>query len=292
MMPNSSPIYLEVENIFAIGAEQQSRRKSSAGIKADPLNYTNRALFTFVDAVGKMNEAVLVPSRLRDIEVREVDANDLMSGNSDLYSYFQMLNTAKQDLFSSTSYQTAFQPGVGANGISSNNSGASSGRVTPTTLSRRSSMYGGGPGFGGTSSPNGLNGTSSPRNLMPPSMFERKLSGTFENGNNNSNNNGSISPERDLQQQVSSLLPGVGLTVPLTYGVNRPPSLNSLLVTAGLDVPEGEVVGIDERVSSISACFMHHLTALYTILGHFTRAANYITRRYQEETEDAGVLGN
>lgn len=288
MMPNSSPVYLEVENIFAIGAEQQSRRKSTAGLK-DPLNYTNRAIVTFVDAVSKMNEAVLVPSRLRDIEVREIDANDLMTNNSDLYSYYQMLNTAKQDLFSSVSYQTAFQPGVGATG--SNNSGASSGRVTPTTLSRRSSMYGGGPGFGGSSSPNGLNGTSSPRSLMPPSMFERKLSGQFENG---INNNGSSSPDRDLQQQVSSLLPGVGggLTVPLTYGINRPPSLNNLLVTAGLDVPEGEVVAIEERVSSISACFMHHLTALYTILGHFTRAANYITRRYQEETEDAALLGN
>lgn len=277
-MPNSTPMYLEVEDIFALSAEQTSRRKSTS---KEPLNYTNRAIMTFVEAVAKMNEAVLVPSKLRDIEVRESDSLTLMPINSDLYSFFQMLNNAHQDLFSSSNFQSAFMPAASAN-----NSGQNSGRVTPThSMSRRSSGIG---MYGQLSVPasNGslTNGTNGSRTLAPPSslLFERKLSQHSLNGDSSPDLlAGTAPPPPPALLSPSSLSP-----LPLLSFNSRAASFNSLLAAvAGPD--EGvEPSGSEERVQTITTCFMHHLTALYTILGHFTRGANYITRRYQEETED------
>lgn len=291
-MPNSSPFYLEVEDIFAIGAEQQSRRKSSA---KEPLSYTNRAITSFMESVVKMNEAVLVPSKLRDIEVRECDATNMMPVNSDLYSFFQMLNTVRQDLFSNSKYHSAF---LVANGNpSGNNSGQNSGRVTPTgSLSRRAStngMYG--QGGSPASTPTSPMSNGNGRTLMPPNTlsFERKLSSscslssdlspdlmsnsTHSNGNGITNGNSLLSPN-------SILSPGSISPVPLGLG-SRSTSLSSLLAAVSLDSDQSEVCSSEERVQQITSCFAHHLSALYTILGHFSRSANYITRRYQEETE-------
>lgn len=291
-MPNSSPVYLEVDDIFAIGAEQTSRRKSFVSKDAPSTNCTSRAITTFMEAVSKMNEAVLVPSKLRDIEVPEIDATSLMAVNSDLYSFYQMLNTVRHELFSNNKYQNAF----GIFSTSGQNSGQNSGRVTPTGgLSRRASainMYGtaGGSPLNSPTSPTGSNG----RTLAPPTTlsFERKLSNSSSfsgdlltpelnltglvvgsNGNGSSSNgNGFLSP--------SSPVP------PMSLG-SRTASLSSLLAAIGLDDgPDPAGSNCEDRVAQITSCFMHHLTALYTILGHFTRAANYITRRYKEETED------
>ncbi|KAH9398798.1 hypothetical protein TYRP_018609 [Tyrophagus putrescentiae] len=294
-MPNSSPIYLEVDDIFAIGAEQTSRRKSFVSKDAPSTNCTSRAIATFMEAVGKMNEAVLVPSKLRDIEVPETDVSSLMPLNSDLFSFYTMLNTVRHELFSNNKYQNAF----GVFPASGSNSGQNSGRVTPTGgLSRRASainMYGTGTGGGSPlaspTSPVAGNG----RMLAPPATlsFERKLSNSSSfsgdllspelslslavgggcangNGNGASNGNGFLSPSSP---------------VPLSLG-SRTASLSSLLAAIGLDDGPDGPIGCDDRVAQITSCFMHHLTALYTILGHFTRAANYITRRYKEETED------
>ena len=280
-MPNSSPIFLEVEDIFAIGAEQQSRRKSTAAL--EPTNYTNRAITSFLEAVAKMNEAVLVPSKLRDVEVRECDVTSSLPANTDLYSFFQMLNTVRQDLFSNSKYHNAFN----LNAPSNNNSGPNSGRVTPTgSLSRRAStigMYGQSTNHTINTpaiSPMANGNSNGNRTLMPPNSlsFERKIS--------NSSINGDISPDlmtSSASSNGTSLFLSPSSPVPLSF-VSPSPSLNNLLANLGLDDLSTES-NSEERVQQITACFTHHLTALYTILGHFTRSANYITRRYQEETE-------
>jgi len=268
-----------VEDIFAIGAEQQSRRKSST---KESLNYTNRAIMTFMESVNKMNDAVLVPSKLRDIEVRECDVTSLLPLNADLYSVYQMLNTVRQDLFSTSKYNSAFLP-------SGASSGQNSGRVSPTgSLSRRSStigMYGGGstsPASTPTSPPG--NGSISARTLMPPNtlLIERKLSSS-------SSLNGDVSPDYNSTHSNGNgtygamyLSPTSPSPVPLSSG-SRCTSLTSLINAIGLD--DSEPVSPEERAQQVTLCFMHHLNALYSILGHFTRGAKYITRRYQEETE-------
>ncbi|KAJ6218857.1 hypothetical protein RDWZM_004669 [Blomia tropicalis] len=259
-MPNSSPMFLEVEDIFAIGAAQQSRRKSSL---KEPLNYTNRAITTFVESVTKMNESVLIPSKLRDVEVRDMDATSLMPVNSDLYSFYQMLNSVKQDLFSNSKFNGSFMLGN-----STNNSGSNSGRVTPT----------------------GSNGR-----LVPPTSLalERRLSTSYML---NGGGGGDLSPDFALNSPsptIPMITPTVTTTAlllspsspssPSPFGY-RAESMSNLLAAIGYD--ECESTNSEERVQQITSCFTHHLNALYTILGHFTRGANYITRRYQEETQE------
>lgn len=283
-MQNSSPNHLEVDDVLILGAEQQSRRKSQLNLnlvgsnsKSESYNhnsYTNRAIMAFVDAVSKMNDEVLVPSRLRDIEVRETDATELMPTNSDLYSFFQMLNTVKNDLFSSSLFFKTFQPNPSAS-----NSGQNSGRVTPThSLSRRSSYsVGSSNGINNSTITNGTqtNGTKiSPTLLLPPTQFDRKLSSPCPMMHSSMDDSPSdlLSP--------SLLLPSLSLSY-----VSRATSLSTLLAAAGHTFDDGNDTS-EDRVQQIIGCFMYHLSALYTIMGHLTKAAKYITKRYQEETND------
>ncbi|KAI2798311.1 hypothetical protein BLOT_014971 [Blomia tropicalis] len=283
-MPNSSPMFLEVEDIFAIGAAQQSRRKSSL---KEPLNYTNRAITTFVESVTKMNESVLIPSKLRDVEVRDMDATSLMPVNSDLYSFYQMLNSVKQDLFSNSKFNGSFMLGN-----STNNSGSNSGRVTPTgSLSRRASTI----GMYGSSSPTSTPVPNSNGRLVPPTSLalERRLSTSYML---NGGGGGDLSPDFALNSPsptIPMITPTVTTTAlllspsspssPSPFGY-RAESMSNLLAAIGYD--ECESTNSEERVQQITSCFTYHLNALYTILGHFTRGANYITRRYQEETQE------
>ncbi|XP_075589653.1 uncharacterized protein LOC124495492 [Dermatophagoides farinae] len=283
-MINSSPNHLDVDDVLIMGAEQQSRRKSQLNLnligsntKPEPYthnSYTNRAIMAFVDAVCKMNDEVLVPSRLRDIEVRETEANELMPQNSDLYSFYKMLNTVKKDLFSSSLFYKTFQPNPSAS-----NSGQNSGRVTPThSLSRRSS-YSVGSSNGlinntTTTTTNGTqtNGTKiSPTLLLPPTQFDRKLSSPcpMMHSPNDDSSLDLLSP--------TSLLPSLSLSY-----VSRATSLSSLLAAAGHTFDDGNETP-EDHVHQITGCFMYHLSALYTIMGHFTKAAKFITKRYQEE---------
>ncbi|KAF7495127.1 hypothetical protein SSS_04509 [Sarcoptes scabiei] len=268
--PNSN--FLDIDDVLSLGAEEQSRRKSQT--TKEPMNYTNRAIVSFVDAVDKMNEEVLIPSRLKDLEVRETDATELMPVNSDLFSFYQLLNTVRKDLFSSSLFHKSFQP------VSSgNNSGQNSGRVTPiSNRSRRSSysMSNGHPLSNGNSFPNGRASSPSPTLLAPPNGFvERKLSNPCPmNGSND------LSPDSLAQH----LIPQLSLSF-----VHLGTSLSSLLDAAGhrlVDPNDNEGVIVEDRIHQITSCFMYHLSAIYTMMGHFTKTANYIVKRYHEQMEN------
>ncbi|KAH9526078.1 hypothetical protein DERF_000195 [Dermatophagoides farinae] len=284
-MINSSPNHLDVDDVLIMGAEQQSRRKSQLNLnligsntKPEPYthnSYTNRAIMAFVDAVCKMNDEVLVPSRLRDIEVRETEANELMPQNSDLYSFYKMLNTVKKDLFSSSLFYKTFQPNPSAS-----NSGQNSGRVTPThSLSRRSSYSVG--------SSNGLiNNTTQQQQRMEHKQMVQKFHQHYYCLQHNSIVNYQVpcpmmhSPNDDSSLDLlspTSLLPSLSLSY-----VSRATSLSSLLAAAGHTFDDGNETP-EDHVHQITGCFMYHLSALYTIMGHFTKAAKFITKRYQEE---------
>ncbi|ESO98854.1 hypothetical protein LOTGIDRAFT_113945 [Lottia gigantea] len=69
------------------------------------------ALCKFVGAVKNMDEAVMIPSKLRDMEVGETDLAILEPNNNksdlpkmptgaDLYSFYSMLNTVKHEIIS------------------------------------------------------------------------------------------------------------------------------------------------------------------------------------------------
>ena len=201
-MPNTSGNQLEVDDIYAIG-EERSRRRSSC---KEPISYTNRAIDRFTEAINAMNEAVLVPSKLKDIEVSESDSTEEIefeiAPKTDLYQYYAMLNNVKDDIY---------------NGLS----------IGDEIL---------------------VNGTN--------------------NGTNHSTcSNNNVSNGRWDRQQSDEAF-------------NSLTSFSSL--SASLD---GEPVSFEDRANQLMSVFMQHLQSLYGILQHFTKAAEYITKRYQDEIE-------
>jgi len=200
-MPNTNSNQLEVEDIYAIG-EERSRRRSST---KEPLSYTNRAIDRFTEAINSMNSAVLLPSKLKDIEVSESEANEMLefdiAPKTDLYQYYTMLNNVKDDLFSGLA--------IGEDLITNGNS---------------------------------------------------------PNNNNNYNNYNGNNGRWDRQQSDEAF--------------NSLTSLSSLSVSL-----DGEPVSFEDRANQLKSVFMQHLQSLYSILHHFSRAAEYIIKRYQQEID-------
>lgn len=200
-MPNTNSNQLEVEDIYAEGAERSRRRSSTK----EPISYTNRAIDRFTEAINSMNEAVLVPSKLKDIEVSDSEANDVLdfdiAPKTDLHQYYSMLNNVKDDLF---------------------------------------------------------NGLTIGDDLFP-------IGNNNNNSHNNYNNNGT-NGRCDRQQSDEAF--------------NSLTSLSSL--SASLD---GEPVSFEDRANQLMSAFMQHLQSLYGILHHFSKAAEYITKRYQQEID-------
>jgi len=68
--------------------------------------YNNHIIENFIESVNEMNGTVLIPSKLRDLDVTQNELND------DLHQYFRMINTVKRDLFepSLNEDSNAFKP--------------------------------------------------------------------------------------------------------------------------------------------------------------------------------------
>lgn len=69
--------------------------------------YNNHIIENFIESVNEMNGTVLIPSKLRDLDVTQNELND-----DDLHQYFRMINTVKRDLFepSLNEDSNAFKP--------------------------------------------------------------------------------------------------------------------------------------------------------------------------------------
>lgn len=103
------------ENMYA--QEVKQRKKSMAD--QHQTSYSNRVINHFVECIDQMNQVVLIPSKLIDIEV----PNDGLSGENsgclippgtDLFQYYQMLNSVRNDIYSG-SYTDAEQNEINKN---------------------------------------------------------------------------------------------------------------------------------------------------------------------------------
>lgn len=63
--------------------------------REEPLVIQNRHINRFVTSVNHMNEVILVPSKLHDISSCD---SQIIPSETDLFSYFKMLNSVKNDL--------------------------------------------------------------------------------------------------------------------------------------------------------------------------------------------------
>ncbi|XP_054160043.1 uncharacterized protein DDB_G0287625-like [Oppia nitens] len=230
-MSNTSGNHLKVEDIYAIG-EHRSRCRSSY---KDAIIYTNRVMTNFADAVKGMNDAVLLPSKLKDIELTETEATTVtesldidIASKTDLFQYYVLLNNIKDDLFNGSTNSTDDHQFM----INSNNNNYS----FTTNNNNHNNNH------------NNSNGNYS-------------SSSSSSTPNNNNNNRWDRQQSDDAFQSLSSL---------------------SSLSALSLD---GDPVTFEDRANQLMSVFMQHLQSLYGILQQFSKVADYITKRYQQEID-------
>lgn len=196
--------------------------------------YNHHIIENFVESVREMNDVVLIPSKLKDLDSTGTANNKYVALNDDLYSYYQMINVVKNDLFEPHNDESK-------KSLLFN--------VPKRKISRREQK-------------NGHTRNVSASNLAA------LLGNTLQNG---SHTNGQSSPEMPQTNGTGESTPTGLPTVPST------PTL----------VPLSSDQLIGQNSKQLTVQFIHHLHSLYTILDHFTNAADFITERYQTEVESA-----
>lgn len=211
--------------------------------------YNHHIIENFVESVREMNDVVLIPSKLKDLDssqtaVTTVSPSKYVVLNDDLYSYYQMINVVKNDLFEphnnesrSSMYFTVPKRKISRREQKSN---GHSRNVSASNLNALLSNGG-----------NSLNGTSN---------------ATQANGHSNGDSNGT----------VVSIANGDSASNGTTSNGPQSP-------TALLPLTSDQLIGQNSKQLTVQ--FIHHLHSLYTILEHFTSAADFITERYQTEVE-------
>lgn len=224
--------------------------------------YNHHIIENFVESVREMNDVVLIPSKLKDLDSSPppgMPLKKLVILNDDLHTYYEMINIVKNDLFephNAEAKNNYFLPGAAAVARSrkisrqhrreAQEAAGLAGHQRNQSTSSLSS-YVNGLSSNGTPAANGNGSTT------PPSEE------VLNNGNNNNNGttttNGMLTPPEDVGLNGQAL-------VPLT---------------------SEQLIGQSSKQLTVQ--FVHHLRSLYTILEHFTGAADFITERYTLEVD-------
>lgn len=228
--------------------------------------YNHHIIENFVESVREMNDVVLIPSKLKDLDstqsaVTTVSPSKYVVLNDDLYSYYQMINVVKNDLFE------------------------------PHNHEARSSMYFSMPKRKISRREQKSNGHS--RNVSASNLNALLTNGnSFSNGNNSAaqsngysngqTDNAGIVPlaaisNGDSSNSSTCSSNGTASAAAVNNGPQSP--------TALVPLTSDQLIGQNSKQLTVQ--FIHHLHSLYTILEHFTSAADFITERYQTEVESA-----
>ncbi|XP_068201397.1 mid1-interacting protein 1 [Palaemon carinicauda] len=103
VQPTSRMLYESVDNYHSMGFHDSSVRLNNP---RDLNDFSSQsivcAMDRFVKAVNNMNETIMVPCRLIDMEVRTPKTSSkvpkLLKNGGDPYSYYSLLNSVKNDL--------------------------------------------------------------------------------------------------------------------------------------------------------------------------------------------------
>lgn len=267
-------------NIMAFG---KSLHSDINGTTTPPTNLSqqeqqflsHKVIENFVESVREMNDVVLIPSKLKDLDP-SVPLNSsklfgLNSGtksitlNDSLYSYYQMINVVKNDLFEPDFDAKKMTFLLPKRKTSRQHRRESQQHQTHPQLQQ---PLNGNNGNGG-----GLSNSRSVSSSSLSSLWNN-------NGNGFYPNNGNISP---VSSTVSDSSSGILMNdINATSGDGNQLENGS---TISLIPPLSSEQLIGQSAKQLTVKFIHHLHSLYTILEHFTHAADYITERYNDEVE-------
>lgn len=257
--------------------------------------YNHHIIENFIESVREMNNVVLIPSKLKDLDPTipssnattantmptflngiQINSNNSnaskFSLNDDLYSYYKMINIVKNDLFES-------QADLDQN--------KKIFLMPKRKLSRQFRHQ------------NSVNSTSNGLNTR--SVSTSSLYSLMMNGCNQTNER--HSPSLDLNQPMASEN-GISnddsmiIADDNTNNNNTDHDTTIMSKTASIQSCNGNVAStnfaplsseqlIGQNAKQLTIQFIHHLHSLYTILEHFTQAADFITERYTNEFEQS-----
>lgn len=254
------------------------------------------AMDRFVKAVNNMDATVLVPSKLRDMDISSNGGNNGSSSNHskirlrrippalantpDLYSFYIMLNEVKKELL--------WGPGTGAVAAATMGSSvvglmaaASSGSAG---LSGRSS-----PGRDSTATNTSSNHHSSSNHScllhssasIASSLITSSSSGCPSSIGHGGGQTSSSTAKQHSRQPSDDSLGSIGSSTVSSSEHDTDSEVDSLLT-------DRDSVG-DEHTSHLAAAFRHHLQGLHTILHQLADSADYLSSRYQEEIDASSL---
>lgn len=262
--------------------------------------YNHHIIENFIESVREMNDAVLIPSKLKDLEPVAASAaaatttttaasnnNNLWNGsnilanttmnsnfalNDDLYSYYQMINVVKNDLF---------EP------YSESDSKKIFGQVPKRKISRQQRQQ-----------QRDANNANITRNISTSSLSSL-LNGNM-NANSNNNTNGNLSGNQSNSSGTTT--PNGQHSPPVVldhtdYATELEPQQQSqengnILPNYHQFLPLSQEQLIQQQLNArqLTLQFNHHLHSLYAILDHFTQAADFITQSYIKECEQCNNI--
>lgn len=229
----------------------------------------------FVKAVNNMDATVLVPSKLRDMDVNSPGGSHLkrihrrvppaLANTPDLYSFYLMLNEVKKELL--------WGPGTGAVAAATMGSSllAFSGRSSPrdttscihSSSSIASSVLTHSSGHSSSAASHSLNSHST----------------------SNQSNSSNCSTKQHSRQPSDDSLGSLGSSTVSSSEQDTDSEVDSLLT----DSRDSGRDTVDEHTSHMAAAFRHHLQGLHTILHQLADSADYLSSRYQEEIDASSL---
>ena len=257
------------------------------------------AMDRFVKAVNNMDATVLVPSKLRDMEISSNGgSNGISSSHSskvrlrrippalantpDLYSFYIMLNEVKKELL--------WGPGTGA--VAAATMGSSVGGLMAAASSSGSTGLSGrsSPGRDSTGTNTSSNHSSSNHSCLlhssasiASSLITSSSSGcpsSIGHGSGGGQTSSSTAKQHSRQPSDDSL-GSIGSSTVSSSEHDTDSEVDSLLT-------DRDSVG-DEHTSHLAAAFRHHLQGLHTILHQLADSADYLSSRYQEEIDASSL---
>jgi hypothetical protein len=202
----------------------------------------------FEKSVSNVSSTVLVPSRLRDMEVpgkKESRIPPALANTDNLYNFYVMLHDVKKEL--------NWGPGTGA--------------VAAATMGSTGSAS-----LASSASSSGSSGRSTPRSVGS------SMGSTTGLLDNNKRLNGNPVHQRQTSDESMKSL---GSAASSSGSSDTDSEVDSLL-TDRLDRTCLE----DEDTSHLAIAIRHHLQGLHTMLHQLADSADFLSRRYQEEIEE------
>ncbi|KAH9507106.1 hypothetical protein DERF_011808 [Dermatophagoides farinae] len=240
----------------------------------------NHIIENFIESVREMNDVVLIPSKLMDLEPKpssSISNNNSTILNDDLYSYYQMINIIKNDLFDTSHRQQQYPMMNDSNNLFKVPKRKISRHQQHQQQQQQQQQQ--------NHNCNNNHGHGIERSCHSRSVSSTNLASMYHGNGNGINNETRINYQTQLSQTSSN------------NGHSSPVSASSS--DNGIEMNDNTatmMMMMNSTTTTMNEChnarqltiqFIHHLHSLYSILEHFTQAADIITERYTQEFEQS-----